>query len=308
MENIIYIDSLTKKYASSEGLNTKFALNGLSLKIKKGKIFGLLGPNGAGKSTLINILAGTVLKTSGEVKIAGVSIDDFPKRARSQIGIVPQEISLDTFFPLYQALEFYAGYYGIKPHLRKTEDILKNLGLWDKRNNFPQQLSGGMKRRFLIAKAMVHSPQILVLDEPTAGVDLELREQLWSYVKTLNAQGTTVIITTHYLAEAQEMCDEIAFIGGGGIIKQSSKADLLHELGERYLDIEFLAPIINTDIDNNKLFNIIEDNKIRFDINGKNADYSAILKQIDKIGVAIKDIKVSEPDLEDIFYRVIKKS
>ena len=226
----ILIKKLVKEYNKEGGSGSKIALSDLNLAIPRGAIFGLLGPNGAGKSTLINILSGTVMKTSGEVVILDTDIDQFPKRARSLIGIVPQEIIFDTFFPIQQALEFTAGYFGIKSELRKTKQILKALSLWDKRKNFPQQLSGGMKRRFLIAKAMVHSPPILVLDEPTAGVDIELRIQLWDYVKELNKQGITVIITTHYLAEAQELCDEIAFINKGKIIKQDSKQNLLKDL------------------------------------------------------------------------------
>jgi len=241
MSDAIYVNNLIKEYNTGRVANEKkIALNGLDINIEVGSIFGLLGPNGAGKSTLINILAGTVIKTSGEVRVMGVDIDYQPKRARSLIGVVPQEIVTDTFFPLWQALEFTAGYFGIRPENRINDQLLKTLSLYDKRNSLPQRLSGGMKRRFLIAKAMVHSPRILVLDEPTAGVDIELRNQLWEYVKKLNQeQVVTIIITTHYLAEAQELCDNIAFINDGKIIKQDSKKKLLAELGSRYLDVEF---------------------------------------------------------------------
>ncbi|GAB4165044.1 MAG: ABC transporter ATP-binding protein [Rickettsiaceae bacterium] len=307
IKDAIYISHLTKEYGQkSQPSSSKLALNELNLVIPKGTIFGLLGPNGAGKSTLINILAGTVMKTSGEVFIEGVSIDESPKQARSLIGIVPQEITFDTFFPLYQALEFYAGYYGVRPEQRKTEEILKALSLWDKRKNFPQQLSGGMKRRFLIAKAMVHSPKVLVLDEPTAGVDLELRSQLWSYVRELNKQGITIIITTHYLAEAQELCNEIAFINKGKIIKQASKSDLLAEFGTRHVDVEFNEQVTFYD-NKSDLIEVIDKNKIRFQIDTAKGNYSQILKEIDKIGVGIKDLRVSEPDLEDIFYHIMSR-
>lgn len=287
MSDAIYINNLTKQYSD------KPALNGLNLNVEEGSIFGLLGPNGAGKSTMINILAGTVLKTYGEVRIMGVDIDKQPKKARSLIGVVPQEITTDTFFPLWQALEFTAGYFGIKPKDRITEKLLKALSLWDKKDSVPQRLSGGMKRRFLIAKAMVHSPKILILDEPTAGVDIELRTQLWEYVKMLNKEhGVTIIITTHYLAEAQELCDNIAFINDGKIIKQDSKKKLLAELGSRHLDVEF------------------EDSpegekKMRFDLHLENNDFAQIFKTIQAKGLKIKDLKMTEPDLEDIFHKIV---
>ena len=287
MSDAIYINNLTKQYSD------KPALNGLNLNVEEGSIFGLLGPNGAGKSTMINILAGTVLKNYGEVRIMGVDIDKQPKKARSLIGVVPQEITTDTFFPLWQALEFTAGYFGIKPKDRITEKLLKALSLWDKKDSVPQRLSGGMKRRFLIAKAMVHSPKILILDEPTAGVDIELRTQLWEYVKMLNKEhGVTIIITTHYLAEAQELCDNIAFINDGKIIKQDSKKKLLAELGSRHLDVEF------------------EDSpegekKMRFDLHLENNDFAQIFKTIQAKGLKIKDLKMTEPDLEDIFHKIV---
>lgn len=306
IKEAIRIKSLRKEYKDGYS-QVKLALDDLDLTIKKGTIFGLLGPNGAGKSTLINILAGTVVKTSGEVEIGGVSIGEYPKKARSLIGIVPQEISFDTFFPIYQALEFYAGYYGIRPKERKTAEILKALSLWDKKDSFPQRLSGGMKRRFLIAKAMVHSPEIIVLDEPTAGVDLELRTQLWEYVRELNNRGVTIILTTHYLEEAQEMCNEIAFINNGKIVKQSSKADLLAEFGKRNLEIEFYEPVKLDKQEEGRGFTIVNNNKVYFEIDRKKANYSQILKQIDEFGLAIKDIKISEPDLTDIFYQIMKK-
>jgi len=308
-ESAILIQNLVKQYNQwrSDSSNP-IALDDFNLSIPRGSIFGLLGPNGAGKSTLINILAGTVVKTSGEVRIMGTSIDEFPKKARSAIGIVPQEVSFDTFFPIYQALEFYAGYYGIKPNQRKTEEILKALSLWDKKDSFPQRLSGGMKRRFLIAKAMVHSPAVLILDEPTAGVDLELRLQLWEYVKTLNKQGMTIIITTHYLAEAQELCDEIAFINKGKIIKQDKKNKLLQDLGTRHIDVEFNTPIDLTMFEFSKgLVEILSATKVRFQVNTTGDNYSKILKNINEIGGDIKDLSVSQPDLEVIFHQIMRE-
>ncbi len=305
-KNIISIKNLVKEYNKGKNTEKFLALDSLNMDIKEGSIFGLLGSNGAGKSTLINILAGTVVKNSGQVLIDDVSIDEYPKKARSMIGIVPQEVYLDSFFNLYNGLEFYAGYYGIRVKDRKTEEILKALSLWSKKDNHPSQLSGGMKRRFLIAKAMVHSPKILILDEPTAGVDLELRTQLWDYVRVLNKQNVTIIITTHYLAEAQELCNEIAFINKGKIVKQSLKQDLLDELGTRHIDVEFNEKINYIDY-NPELVTIGSDNKLRFKIDTTKGNYSQILQEIDKIDLGIKDLKVSEPDLEDIFYLIMNR-
>lgn len=308
----ILIKNLVKIYGKGTGKgggdNSYLALDSMDISIPKGSIFGLLGPNGAGKSTLINILAGTVIKTGGEVKIMGTDIDEFPKKARSLIGIVPQEVLFDTFFPVYQALEFTAGYYGIKPHLRKTEEILRALSLWDKKDTLPQKMSGGMKRRFLIAKAMVHSPKVLVLDEPTAGVDIELRNQLWAYVKQLNKQGVTIIITTHYLAEAQELCDEIAFINHGKIIKQDSKKNLLTELGVRYIDVEFTQSVKlkNLKFNREMLVDEISDNILRFQLDSGASSYSNVLKDIASVDIEIKDLRTSQPDLEKIFHQIIK--
>jgi len=307
MNEAISVKNLIKRYGKENG-NGHLALDGLNLSVPQGSIFGLLGPNGAGKSTLINILAGTVVKSSGEVKVAGVDIDEAPKEARSLIGIVPQEVVFDSFFPIEQALEFTAGYFGVKPHLRKTEELLKALSLWDKKNTMPRGLSGGMKRRFLIAKAMVHSPPVLILDEPTAGVDIELRTQLWDYVKKLNEQGVTIIITTHYLAEAQELCDEIAFINKGKIIKQDSKQNLLQELGARHIDVEFEADINLAELKISSSVNVetISDNQLRFSLKSKTESTTKLLKEIHNTGKEIKDIRISQPDLEDIFYKIMQ--
>ncbi len=309
MENAIFIKDLKKEYFDQlKGINIT-ALNSLDLAIPKGSIFGLLGPNGAGKSTLINILAGTVVKKSGEVKILDTCIDKEPKGAKKLLGIVPQEISYDSFFSLHQGLEFYAGYYGIKKQDRKTDEILKALGLWNKREAKPQQLSGGMKRRFLIAKAMVHSPKVLILDEPTAGVDLELRNQLWDYVRKLNKEeGVTVIITTHYLDEAEQMCDEIAFINKGKIIHQDKKQNLMKKVDCNYIDVSFKEKVMLSmfKLDSDSMC-LIEDNQVRFQIDSGNNSYKNVMKELGAVRAEVADIKVFQPKLEDIFYNIMQK-
>ena len=306
-ENAILIKNLIKKYSTNDSSKNFLALDSLNLTVPRGSIFGLLGPNGAGKSTLIKILAGTVVMTSGSVSIMDTDIVKYPKKSKSLIGIVPQEIILDTFFSLEQSMEFTAGYYGIRKPNRKTEEILRALGLWDKRHNVSRQLSGGMKRRFLIAKAMVHSPKVLILDEPTAGVDIDLRNQLWNYIRELNSRGITIIITTHYLAEAQELCDEIAFINKGKIIKQDSKKNILSNFGARCVDIEFNNVIDknNINLSSEFVYEFINENKIRFNFHSDAGNYTNLLKQITNIGFDIKDIKISEPDLEKIFVKIM---
>jgi ABC-2 type transport system ATP-binding protein len=306
-DSAINISSLVKVYNQGKSKEAKIALDNLDLNVPIGSIFGLLGPNGAGKSTLINVLAGTVVKTSGNVRIMDVDIDQYPKKAKSLIGIVPQEIVIDSFFPLHQSLEFTAGYFGIRPQDRRTDEILKALGLYDKRNNLPKELSGGMKRRFLVAKAMVHSPEVLILDEPTAGVDIELRKQLWDYVVELNKKGTTIIITTHYLEEAQMLCDQIAFINYGKIIKQDSKENLLN-LGTCYLDVEFNSTFDAALLDfaNINKYEIIGENKIRFEVAKNKSNFNELLNNISSTGLSIKDLQVLQPDLEDIFHQIVK--
>src|SRR6188508_29661 len=209
----ISIEELEKTYAGG-----KRALEGVSLEVPRGQIFGLLGPNGAGKSTMINILAGLVNKTGGSATIWGFDIDAHPRNAKASIGVVPQEIIFDPFFTPRETLEIQAGLYGVPKADRHTMELLRAMRLEDKADAYARTLSGGMKRRLLVAKAMVHSPPILVLDEPTAGVDIELRQQLWDYVKRLNREGVTVVLTTHYLEEAEQLCDRIAIINHGRLI------------------------------------------------------------------------------------------
>jgi len=232
----ISIDDLKKTYQKSPRSPKKEALKNIDLKIKKGSFFGLLGPNGAGKSTIINIIAGLVKKSSGTIKIAGIDIDENLQATKFKIGIVPQELIIDPFFNVFETLEIYAGYYGIKKSARRTFEIIEALGLQEKTKSTPRSLSGGMRRRLLVAKALVHNPEILILDEPTAGVDVELRNQLWEYVKKLNReQNTTIVLTTHYLEEAQKLCDEIAVINNGAVIAQKSTVELMNILNYKQL-------------------------------------------------------------------------
>lgn len=302
----IVIENLTKVY----NFQTKPALDNINLSIPKGSIFALLGPNGAGKSTLINILAGTVIKNSGKILVNDIDLDDAPQKVKYEIGIVPQEITLDTFFPVKKALDIYAGYFGIRPKDRKTDEILSALGLTNKAYATPKQLSGGMKRRFLVAKSMVHSPPILVLDEPTAGVDIELRDQLWNYVKHMNSQGTTIILTTHYLAEAEALCDHVAFINHGKIILSDRKTNLIKQLGQKKLILK-LSQMINQGFElklNGASTISIKDNVIELKINDEMINISQIVEYFSKNNMQILDIDINELDFEEIFKQVICSS
>lgn len=296
MTDAILLKNLVKNYEE------KPALQSIDLKISKGSIFGLLGPNGAGKSTIINILAGIIMKTSGQVSILGIDIDENPRLAKYHIGVVPQEIVLDTFFTIRETLELQAGYYGIRQKDRRTDEIIKALGLEDKANATSRQLSGGMKRRFLVAKSMVHSPDILILDEPTAGVDITLRDQLWDYVKELNNKGTTIILTTHYLKEAQELCDQIAFINHGKIVKCDYKKNLLANLSGKKVTIELDKPISNSleDLEYRKINDRTIAIKIEADI-----PLGLLIQKIQASGYTIKDITTQEEDLETIFKKIV---
>src|SRR5690349_21784161 len=243
-EPAIRIRDLVKRYAGVKGEEGKLALKGVSFDVPEGQIFGLLGPNGAGKSTLINILAGLVMKTSGSAEIWGFDIDAHPRNAKRSIGIVPQEIVFDPFFTPFEVLENQAGFYGVPAALRKSEDLLAAVHLADKRDAYARTLSGGMKRRLLVAKAMVHAPPILVLDEPTAGVDVELRRQLWAYVRELHATGVTIVLTTHYLEEAEELCDRIAIINHGKIVANEPTRTLVNMAQEKVVEV-----VVDRDVD-----------------------------------------------------------
>ncbi|WP_409432557.1 ABC transporter ATP-binding protein [Litorimonas sp. RW-G-Af-16] len=297
----IEIKGLKKTYKASKKAPAKTALKGVDLVIPRGSIFGLLGPNGAGKSTMINILAGLVNKSGGSAAICGHDIDTDTRAARASIGIVPQEIAMDVFFTPYQALELQAGYYGVPKSERRSEDILAALGLADKRDAYVRQLSGGMKRRLLIAKALVHNPPVLILDEPTAGVDIELRRQLWEYVQELHRNGTTIILTTHYLEEAEALCDQIAIIHQGEIVANESKVDMLARLDKRILKItptESLSAVPEALSDLNAT---MDGEQLCISYRSGTDSISGLLNRVKAAGLSISDLRTEEPDLEDVF-------
>jgi ABC-2 type transport system ATP-binding protein len=309
MEYAIEINELQKTYLKKNNSTPKVALKSINLKIKKGSFFGLLGPNGAGKSTIINILGGLVNKTSGQVKISGIDIDDNQQATKFKIGIVPQELIIDPFFNVYETLEIYAGYFGIKKSDRRTDEIISALGLQDKAKATPRSLSGGMRRRLLVAKALVHNPEILVLDEPTAGVDVELRNQLWDYVKKLNKNGTTILLTTHYLEEAEKLCDEIAVIDKGQLIANDSTENLMKILSNKQIIISSENPISHKTFSNisQVISKNINDFKVSLTFDPNNFKVEKILEEIYKSKINISDITTQQPDLEEVFKHLIAK-
>ena len=302
IENAVEIRNLSKTYKASGRAPAKLALHDVSLEIPKGSIFGLLGPNGAGKSTIINIMAGLVKKTSGSVKVWDIDIDKDLRGAKAAIGVVPQELNYDAFFSPRALLDLMAGLYGVPKAERRTMEILKMVGLADKADAYTRSLSGGMKRRLMVAKAMVHNPPLLVLDEPTAGVDVELRKQLWESVKQLNARGVTIVLTTHYLEEAEELCDRIAIIDHGRIIACEEKEVLLARIENKEIrfrldrEIKTLPPALQT-------FGAIKEGlrTVLFRYNPAEQAAGAFVAAIQAAGYGIADISTDESDLEDVF-------
>jgi ABC-2 type transport system ATP-binding protein len=303
----IEIKGLTKTYRDRKTGEEKAALHAVDLTIPRGSFFGLLGPNGAGKSTIINILAGTVLKTSGTVAIAGTDIDTNRKQASLSIGIVPQELVLDTFFTVRQALEITAGYYGIPKPKRRTDEIIDAMGLRDKADQPSRRLSGGMRRRLLIGKALVHAPAVLVLDEPTAGVDVELRRSLWEYVRKLNAAGTTILLTTHYLEEAEELCDELAIIHHGRIIKRDRKDALMATMGSKEVRFTFTTALTALPQALTHLEATLSQGGLVVKYHPNQAHMDAILTQLQSAGLVIRDIATKEVELEDLFLHLTRE-
>ncbi|TCM82577.1 ABC transporter ATP-binding protein [Rhodovulum steppense] len=302
-ENAIEIERLTKTYAASGGQPPKPALKGVDLAIPAGSIFGLLGPNGAGKSTLINILAGLVLKTGGKVRIWGFDQDVNPRQSRAAIGVMPQELNIDPFFTPRAALEMQAGLYGVPKSQRITDRILKAIGLEDKADAYARNLSGGMRRRLLLGKALVHRPQVLVLDEPTAGVDIELRQMLWTNIRRLNEeQGTTIILTTHYLEEAEQMCGEIAIINHGEVIARDSTAALIGRMDAKTLVIHPEAPVSAPPaMPPGVEASLRRDGALCFTYRRREIPTGAVIEAVRDAGITIRDIATEEPNLEDVF-------
>ena len=299
--NAIEILSLKKTYDTGDQ-----ALKGIDLNIKQGSFFGLLGPNGAGKTTTIGILTGLVNKTSGSAKILGHDIIDDFKAARKSTGLSPQEINLDVFFSVRQILLFQAGYYGIpqKNAEDRVDAILKKLDLYHKRNETSRHLSGGMKRRIQIAKALIHDPPILILDEPTAGVDIELRHMLWDYLKELNNQGKTILLTTHYIEEAEKLCDEIAIINNGNIIKQGETKSIIKEVSLNTIEVS-VDSTNKIKLSNNFDFSINE-NIIKIQTKEVNKEITKIIKEIEQT-TTINNINIINSSLEDAFLKLTNK-
>ena len=305
-KNILSIKNLEKIYSGKETSATK-ALNNLNLDVKEGEIFGLLGPNGAGKTTFINILAGTVIKTSGQVNVWGFDIDKNSRQVRASIGIVPQEVNLDPFFSPRKLLELQAGLYGIKKKDRITDTILKLVSLEKQADSYARSLSGGMKRRLLMAKALVHQPPIIFLDEPTAGVDVELRKNLWENVRLLNQQGVTILLTTHYLEEAEEMCDRIAILNKGNLVALDSTKNLIDKIQTKKVIIKTDKKInINDDdLESLKIISNLE-NEVCMSYEKSKINMGELITLIKKNNVQIIDISTDDGDLEDVFLRLIK--
>ena len=301
-EAAIEIAGLRKTYAASRRDPARAALKGIDLTIPKGSIYGLLGPNGAGKSTLINILAGLVLKTAGKVRIWGFDQDVNPRQSRAAIGVMPQELNLDPFFTPREALEVQAGLYGLPRGQRRTDAILAMVGLSDKAEAYARNLSGGMRRRLLLAKALVHHPQVLVLDEPTAGVDIELRRMLWQNVRRLNEQGMTIILTTHYLEEAEEMCDRIAIIDKGELIAEDRTANLVARMDMKTLVIAPEVPLgAAPDLPVGAEATLRPDGRLAVTYRRGALSADAVIGALHGAGIAIGDLSAEEPDLEDVF-------
>tara|TARA_B100000809_G_scaffold64991_1_gene61658 strand:- start:3733 stop:4662 length:930 start_codon:yes stop_codon:yes gene_type:complete len=305
-KNVLYVKNLNKTYSKNSSKSIH-ALKDLNLEVNEGEIFGLLGPNGAGKSTFINILAGTTIKSSGEVNVWGFNLDKNPRQVRASIGIVPQEVNVDPFFSPRKLLELQAGMYGIKKKDRITDTILKLVSLENQSESYTRSLSGGMKRRLLVAKALVHQPPIIILDEPTAGVDVELRGQLWDNVKLLNKQGVTIILTTHYLAEAEEMCDRIGILNKGKLVALDTTKNLLKKIQTKKVTFAVNKEV---NINNNSLnsLKILSNSSNQLIISYEKSELAIneIITFINKQHIVISDISTDDGDLEDVFLILTK--
>ena len=303
-QDAIRIEGLKKTYKGG-----KEALKGVDLTVPKGSVFGLLGPNGAGKSTLINILAGLVTKTAGKVTIWGWDQDVNPRQSRASIGVMPQELNLDPFFTPREALEVQAGLYGVPKSQRRSDEILEMVGLTDKASAYARTLSGGMRRRLLLGKALVHAPNVLVLDEPTAGVDIELRQMLWQNVRKLNRdRGMTIILTTHYLEEAEEMCDEIAIINHGQVVARDSTSNLLGQLDAKTIVIHPESPVETLPKAPGISAERRADGAIAVSYRARQTSAEDVLSLLRDSGVRIRDVRTEQADLEDVFLSLTRSA
>ncbi len=307
-ENAIEVRGLSKTYAAGRGTPEKTALKGIDLDVPAGAIFGLLGPNGAGKSTFINILAGLVVKSAGTVRIWGFDQDVNPRQSRAAIGVVPQELNIDPFFCPEDALEVQAGLYAVPPRARRTAEILARVGLADKARAYARTLSGGMRRRLLVAKALVHDPAVLVLDEPTAGVDIELRQMLWAYVRELNAAGTTVILTTHYLEEAEMLCDRIAIVDHGAVVACDATSALLSRLDAKTLVLRLEAELDGApDLGEDLEVTLRRPDLLAITYSRSACQAPEIIARVHAAGFTCVDISTEEPDLEEVFLSLTRR-
>ncbi len=301
------VENLTKIFSDTKNKKENRALNKLNFQVKQGEIFGLLGPNGAGKTTFLNILGGTVSKTKGNINVWGFDIDKNPRQVKASIGIVPQEVNLDAFFSPRKLLELQAGLYGVVKKDRITDLILKMVALENKANAYSRSLSGGMKRRLLIAKAMVHQPPILILDEPTAGVDVELRKNLWNNVKELNKAGVTIILTTHYLLEAQEMCNRIAIIDKGNLVALDTTRNLIERIKTKKINFKVKDVDLKKDLSiKDIIFKINSKNSISATYEKNSLDFGEIVNYLNQNDIKIEDISTEDGDLEDVFVQLTK--
>ena len=299
------VENLTKVYSDSKNKKENKALNNLNFQVKQGEVFGLLGPNGAGKTTFLSILGGTVSKTQGKINVWGFDLDKNPRQVKASIGIVPQEVNLDAFFSPKKLLELQAGLYGITKKDRITDLILKMVALENKAYAYSRSLSGGMKRRMLIAKAMVHQPPILILDEPTAGVDVELRNNLWKNVKDLNKEGVTIILTTHYLFEAQEMCDRIAIIDKGSLVALDTTQKLLDKIQTKKINLKVKEIDVNQELKMKGIqIKINSSNSILITYEKNSLNFEEIINYLSQNNIRILDIVTEDGDLEDVFVKL----
>ena len=311
-KNALTVENLTKIYSNSKTRKQNKALTDLTFEVKQGEVFGLLGPNGAGKTTFLSILGGTVIKTSGQVNVWGFDLDKNPRQVRASLGIVPQEVNLDAFFTPKKLLDLQAGLYGISKEDRITDLILKMVALEDKANAYSRSLSGGMKRRLLIAKAMVHQPPILVLDEPTAGVDVELRREMWMVVDDLRKTGVTIILTTHYIEEAEAIADRVAVINQGEIIVVEDKKELIKKMGHKKLNIELQEKIREIPKDLVKYNLEIDDEHMSliytYNVGAEKTGITNLLQDLKDTGLKLRDLKTEQSNLEKIFVNLVKEN